>query len=234
MATRDATRRELGHGYVIRDVSRREFEAAKARQYLQRNTRRLEKQQRRQAGTVQSDAYQFKLSPTCPPSTSIRFNGGLAWWPAYSYWPAGFFIPSYTVDLTDPDKVSVRRDYSGYTYTFNNPYWYAPCIAIITGYATWPPPDPWPEEPPDTIFYLYGTHGGSSPYFAEYETAGEAEMALQEIIGEQAAYYGIAAGGLVLRNNGNVGAHNQYMPVDPINRGRSYLFGGKRYGWELG
>ena len=196
--------------------------------------RRMDKEQKRYAGTVQTDAYAFKLSPTCPPSTSLRFNGGLAWWPAYSLYPAGFFIPSYIVDLTDPDKVSVRRGYSGYTYTFTNANWYAPCVFVVSQ-NFWPPPespDTWPDTVPDDAAYLYGR--STSPYLNEYETASEAEIALREIVGENAAYYGIAAGGIVLRNNGNTTAPNQYMSVDKINRGRSYLFGSKRYGWEMG
>ncbi|NIV37613.1 MAG: hypothetical protein GWN58_51795, partial [Anaerolineae bacterium] len=93
---------------------------------LDRQVQRLEQAQARRAGSVQTDAYQFKLSPTCPPSTSIRFNSGLAWWPLYAYYPTPILIPSYEVDLTDSAKVSVRLNYSGYTYTFTNSYWYAP------------------------------------------------------------------------------------------------------------
>ena len=141
---------------------------------LDRQVRRLEQNQQRRAGSVETDTYQFRLSPTCPPSTSIRFNSGLAWDPAYSGYPSGWFIPSYTVDLTDSAKVSVRRNASGYTYTFENPYWYAPCLVTIAGYPiTWPPPEVWPEEPPDTILYLFGRR--TSPYLDEYETAAEAE-----------------------------------------------------------
>jgi len=162
------------------------------------------------------------------------FRGGLAWWPMYSFYPAGFYIPSYVVDLTDSNKVSVRRNYSRYTYTFENAYWYTCCIVIITGYATWPPPATWPEDPPDTIFYLYGDRGGTAPYFLEYETAAEAEVACMGLNREAANFYGVVAGALVLRNNGNTVTENQYLAVDPINRGRSYLFTGKGYGWELG
>lgn len=197
---------------------------------------RLERTQRQQAKAVQNpDTYQFAVSPTCPPSTSIIFRGGLTWWGPWAFWPAGYYIPGYTVDLTDSDKVSVRVNYSNYTYTFTNPYWYAPCLVIITSYATWPPPEPpetWPETAPDDILYLYG--GIGSPYLQEFETAAEAEDVCRTIRGDTGSYYGIVAGGLILRNNGNTTDPNQYEAVDPINRGRSYLFGGKRYGWELG
>lgn len=196
---------------------------------VERRVNALWKQQRQRAGSAQGDTDSFRLSPTCPPSTSIAFRGGLAWWPAYSFWPAGFYIPSYTVDLS---TVSVRINYSGYTYTFTNANWYAPCIFTISQ-SLWPPPeDTWPTTIPDDSIYLYG--GVGSPYLEEFETAGEAEIALREIIGDRASFSGIAAGGLILRNNGNTADENQYMPVDQINRGRSYLFGSKRYGWEMG
>ncbi|HUW08330.1 MAG TPA: hypothetical protein VM537_01315, partial [Anaerolineae bacterium] len=83
---------------------------------LDRQVRALEQGQQRRAGSVQGDSDAFKLSATCPPSTSIMFRGGLAWRPAYSVYPGGLYIPSYAVDLTDPAKVSVRINYSSYTY----------------------------------------------------------------------------------------------------------------------
>lgn len=197
--------------------------------------RRLEKQQQRQAGTVRSaDDYQFTVSPTCPPSTSITYHGGLAWWTVAEIYPAGFHIPGYTVDLTDPDKVSVRVT-PGYTYTFTNAYWYAPCVLGLAS-DIWPPPEPpatWPTEPPDDILFLYGDVG--APYLAEFETAAEAEVACREIRADFAVPYGIIIAGLILRNNGNTVEPNQYQPVDMMNRGRSYLFGGRRSNsWKLG
>lgn len=202
---------------------------------LDSQLRRLEQQQRQRAGsTSHADSYAFLLSPACPPSTSVRFQGGLAWFPAYATYPTGFYIPSYTVDLTDPDKVSVRLGRIAYTYTFTNADWYVPCVVVISQ-QLWPPPvppDTWPDTVPDNALYLYG--GVGSPYMEEFETAAEAEVALREIRGDVAGYYGIAAAGLVLRNNGNTTDSNQYQQVDQVNRGRSYLFGNKRYGWEMG
>ena len=103
----------------------------------------MERIEKRKAATVEgSDVYDFRLFPTCPPSASIVFRGGLAWFPGYSIYPQGFFIPSYPIDLTDPDKVSVRRGYSSYTYTFANANWYVPCIVIISRYGFSSPPEP--------------------------------------------------------------------------------------------
>lgn len=185
---------------------------------------RLEVEERRRAGTVQTDRYAFTLSCTCPPSTSIHFRGGLAWWPLYASYPAGFYIPSYTVDLSDTDKIDAGN------FIFTNAGWYRGCLVGVDQSDVWPPPAPpdtWPEEPIDDLIYLRRT-------FDEYETAAEAEIGAREIIGDNAAYYSLVMGCIVLRNNGDTTNYNQFMPIDPVNRGRSYLFGGNRYGWELG
>ena len=199
--------------------------------------RRMDKEQKRRGGTVQNrESNEFTIFPTCPPSTSIHFRGGLAWYLATDVWPTGFFIPSYTVDLTDPDKTSVRPNYFSYTYTFTNARWYAPCLIVISQYPVWPPPEPpdtWPDEVPDHIIELDGDTG--YPYMEEYETAAEAEEALIDIRKDYSTYTGIPAAGLILRNNGNTSGTNQYEPIDKINRGRSYLFGKNRIiGWQVG
>jgi len=189
---------------------------------LDRQVRSLEQGQQRRAGNVQNaDVYRFMLSPTCPPSTSIHFHGGLAWWPVYSLYPAAFFIPSYTVDLSDRTKT-----YGEFKFTNANRY-----VAALIGIDQdlWPPPEPpdtWPTDYPDNCLYIYRST-------TEFETAAEAEVRVRELIGQRVIYYSVNGGGIVFRNNGNTDDYNQFMPIDPINRGRSYLFGKKRYGWEL-
>ena len=185
--------------------------------------RRLERAQRQQAGAVQNaDAYQFIVSPTCPPSTSVVFRGGLAWWAAWNAYPSGYYIPGYTVDLTDSDKAYP-------SYTFTNAFWYSPRLVVMRSSSFWPPPEPpatWPTDAPDDTLYLYGT--------GEFATVADAEVACRNMRGDTASQSGIVMGGLILRNNGNTTDPNQYQPIDRVNRGRSYLFGGKRYGWEMG
>ena len=193
---------------------------------------RLEKQQARRSGSVQSDSQSFTISPTCPPSTSITFRGGLAWWTANAFRPYGYYIPTYTVDLADPSKTSVRVAFSAYTYTFTNAGWYAPCVIILSRAGLGTAQDPWPDTVPDDTIYLYG--GVASPYLAEYETAAEAEVALDAIRLQTADGYGILASGLILRNNGNVAQPNQYENINKVSRGGSYLFRYTRVGWEMG
>ena len=187
------------------------------------------------AGQTQQGAQDFILACTCPPSTAIIFRGGLAWWSNAAFWPAGFLIPTYRVDLAEPAKCSVYIGHSGYTYTFTNANWYVSALVVISN-QLWAPSSgipPYPETVPDEAIEFYSGLA-VSPYFTEYETAEEAEVALRAIDGDYAIQHGIVAGGIVLRNNGNVAAPNQYMPVDPVNRGRSYLFGARRVGWQMG
>ena len=206
---------------------------------LRRPIERLEKQQARSAGFVaDQDPYTFSLSATCPPSTRVRFTGGFAWQVLGYVVEYGWYTPGYEVDLTDENKVSVRAGWRRYTYTFTNPYWYAPALFIVNENVEPPePPEMWPAEIQDYSISLYGTYTGMPippPYLEEVETAAEAEDLCRRILGQAAATEGVVCGGIILRNNGNVTLPNQYQPVDPVNRGRSYLFGKKRYGWMMG
>ena len=197
----------------------------------------LERQRARSGATPNQDGYAFTLHATCPPSTSVYYRGGYSWQVIGYLVEYGWYVPSYTVDLTDSEKVSVRPGYGGYTHIFTNAYWYAPCLFLVSNTMTPPePPDEWPAEIEDHSIYLYGRIGwtGVPPYLTEYETAAEAESAFLEIIGDAVTSRGTICGGIILRNNGNTSSPNQYQAVDPVNRGRSYLFGAKRYGWYMG
>jgi hypothetical protein len=201
---------------------------------LARQIHRLERGQRRRAGAVQNaDNYQFTISPTCPPSTSIIFRGGLWWYPSSAFFGYGWYVPSYTVDLTDIDKVGVRLGFSGYSYTFTNADWYVPAFITLDpyglrGYETWP------DTVPDDALYLVGTIT-AAPYMEEFATFREAEDALMVTgVIQRASDFGLPTQGIILRNNGNTTDPNQWMAVDKVNRGRSYLFWEMKAGWELG
>ena len=198
---------------------------------IERRLDKLAAMQARDSGSIQNrDPYQFRLSPTCPPSTSVTFRGGWAWRVSGYLIEHGYHIPSYTVDLTDELKTLIYGMPSPYTYTFANANWYKPALFVVRPMST--PPETWPEEVLNYQIYLYCRIGGEDDL--EYETAAEAETGFQQIIGDQAANSGAVCGGIIIKNNGNTIEPNQYEVVDKVNRGRSYLFGGKRYGWNLG
>lgn len=195
-----------------------------------RQIRELEKQQKRAASPTQAwDSYEFIVSPTCPPSTSIFFRGGMAWWSSQDTYGRGFYIPSYEVDLADSTKTSVRVAYSGYTTTFTNAYWYVG-FAIFLAAAGLAAREEWPATVPNQSVYLSTDY--TFPYYREFETAAEAEEDLMDVNLQRGSDYGIPAGGVILRNNGVTGKENQYMPIDRVNRGRSYLFWRARNGWS--
>lgn len=203
-----------------------------------RQVRRLERIQAKRAIGTSQDGYAFSLHPTCPPSTSLNIRGGYAWQVVGYLIQYGWYFPTYTVDLTDVDKVSVRGGVAGYSYTFTNPYWYVPC-AVVYSQEMYPPqpPDTWPDDIEDDSIYLYGVFIGMPtppPYLYEVETAAEAEEIARRIQGDLAGGDGTVCGYVILKNNGNTDGPNQYEPIDMVNRGRSYLFGAKRYGWGMG
>jgi hypothetical protein len=78
------------------------------------------------------------------------------------------------------------------------------------------------------------TAGGSGSgtdyrWFEEFDTALEAEEAsmatnLMQLNYYSSASYGAFCGCLILRNNGDVSQPNQVMEIDPVNRGRSYIW----------
>jgi len=200
---------------------------------LDRQVRDLEKQQKKAAGSAQNwDSYEFRISPTCPPSTSIWFRSGSAWWNSNALFSRRHTVPSYRVDLADPDKASVRPGYNAYTTTFTQPHWYVSYVVVLSNYGL-DGRETWPETVPNNAIYLISGYG--SPYYNEVETAAEAEYNLYTEVNMQVCdYNGIAVGGVVLRNNGNTGQPNEYMPIDRINRGRSYLWWMIGNTWELG
>jgi len=51
---------------------------------------------------------------------------------------------------------------------------------------------------------------------------------------ERANSAGLPMAALVLRNNGNTTDPNQWMAIDRVNRGRSYLLWDYRQAWEIG
>lgn len=195
-----------------------------------RYTRKLVHGQQNIATSDRRDGYNFTLHPTCPPSTRVIFTGGYAWQVSGYLIEYGYYTPTYDVDLTDGTKVLIYGAPAPWTYTFTNANWYLPSLFVVRRFAS--PPETWPEEIPNYLIFLYCTIDGTVG--VEYETASGAEGGLRQIIGDDAADGGVICGGIVLKNNGDTENANQFEPVDSVNRGRSYLFGSKRYGWHLG
>ena len=162
-----------------------------------------------------------RVVASCPPSTSLFMRGGLVHSQLGQYGEdfSGFAwqVPNLEIDLTDP--TSVTKDLA---FTIANYYRGVNLVLNLPEPLDNPQSDNW-------TFNLLG-------YENEYATAAEAEQDLQDwlYIGANPNYAwpdpwgdepaGMPLVGLILRNNGTVGTGTPILPVDSVNRDRSYIW----------
>ena len=165
-------------------------------------------QARRGAYTEPNYQYNFRAAVSCPPDTRIHMRGGQVWGDPDQWDGRSWYVDSASYDLADATD-------TGYNYTFTNADYYRP-MAVMLRYSgnslalgTDPP-----------IYIMPGA--------SEYATAAEAEEAAYPPWpgGEfdPDAWWGIPLGIFIIKNNGNTTLPNQFLPIDRVNRGRSYLF----------
>lgn len=218
------------------------------RSQIARLQREATKQQNRQ---IDVNWYSFRVAPTCPPSTSLICNGGTCIESA-SYNDLGIIgrtpglawtVPTITRDLTQEDEClfDVGLVKSGMTVTYTEKTW-ATANAYCGGILLLAMPDT--EENPPVSEWKFRLHC----YTEEYTTSNEAEARLIEWLADTTAhpgaYYsgnywpvailinggfiyqitGMPLCGVIARNNGTLGQGRFFMPVDAVNRGRSYLW----------
>jgi len=182
---------------------------------------RLQRNQQRAGGYVPgADWYNLRVAPTCPPSKQLHMHGGrtnLAWNSTLAdlddYEQRAYTVPDLVADLADVNSVYVD-------VTFVNANYYqfyflelrTPAVLENPSASQW-------------SFYLHGTGD-------EFATAGEAEAWMNSETFQESspwdhgsidiASYPLC--GLVLKNNGTPGAGCPILPVDYMNRGRSYMW----------
>lgn len=171
--------------------------------------------ERRVAVVPGNDWYSLRVAPSCPPDKCVHLRGGLAHCArnTYSTDYRAYTIPDLTADLTDSSQVTID-------VTFSNANWYLVYVLLLKlpAQVSEPTTDDW-------SFWLWGTG-------TELETAGEAEAHMEwDTLHESDPWYNFNDGfhgyplcGLILRNDGQVGISGSFLPVDVINRGRSYIW----------
>jgi len=195
---------------------------------LQQRVNSLQTQANRYGGFVQDESwYQFRVSPTCPPSKELHMQGGRMY---ATYNPTGadlddyeyraWTVPSLTADLADVNSVTVdvTFEHAGY-YQFFILELRIPLVVEQPSASDW-----W--------FYLHTIYN-------EFATAGEAEAWSQSEAFQydpdedcawkhppypNTAFVAYPLCGLVLKNDGNPGGGCPILPVDLVNRGRSYMW----------
>lgn len=158
--------------------------------------------------------YEFRVSASCPPDKRVHMRGGTLWmgpgsWD-YTNFGTGNIIDAQVADFEDSS--SIGRD-----VTFATASYYQSYILLFGG-----------DNPYVTKFVLWGTT-------SEWATAVEAEQSIMQqmttefIYGildweEQPWMMGYPVCGVILRNDSITGAAGAILPIDAINRGRSYIW----------
>jgi len=182
---------------------------------------RLLRQQRRRKGFVEgADYYWLRVAPSCPPDKRLHMRGGRTYLGYNPQFPAtyddyeqrAYTVPDLTADLADIDSVTI-----GVTFTNANYYQFFLLELKLPAEVEEPTASDW-------SFYLHGTGD-------EFATAREAEEWLDSYDfqhsepwdeGTEGCAYPLC--GVVLRNDGETGVSGAFLPIDVVNRGRSYTW----------
>jgi hypothetical protein len=160
-------------------------------------------------GRDQSYLYELSVTPTCPPSKQLYIRPGVispdwdwAWIMDRSY------IEAVTCDFADTEQ-------TGMDASFNNAGYYLPVLLCYYGdWAAYHNLESYDD--PQVFDNIVGD---------EVATAGEAESVIDGYLnGMTTIYYKVPLVALMLRNNGVTGVDGQILPIDQVNRGRSYLY----------
>lgn len=169
---------------------------------------------KRRAGNVEVPRwYEFNVSPSCPPDKRLHIRGGYA---AESFNFDGTVQQSYTPTVICDFE---NKDETDMNLVFDNANYYLPIILCY--YGDW---------------IAYRTMGSTLPIFDnvvgdEVETAAAAEEQIDRWMNGYTdwAYYRFPLWGVVLKNDGVVGVTYSILPIDLINRGRSYMYRDARH-----
>ena len=170
---------------------------------------RVRRKQEIDEATVQTPIWDYcRVWPSCPPDTRIHVSAQR--YVAPPSWGGGYtiYLDADAVDLTSYDSDL----YPLYNYKFSNAYYY---IGMFVAFN-------WTQ---DYQFYGANCTSWSGGGFVEYEKAYEAEASLDAFCCSGITELGFPICRLILRNNGTVNEYGQFMPIDAVNRGRSYIWG---------
>lgn len=191
---------------------------------IDRRLRDLEKAQANEKKIVTgTQDYWFRCVPTCPPSAAVTIRAGIVYPnPYHWFWLAcQCQLPDTVADFGNPNEPSgtIGGTVMELTWSFTNAYWYKSCV-MRYHYEYVESRQPRSNDTWDNIFTF---RGGTT----EYETTAEAEAAVDLLLNGTSRtldYSAIPLWAFVLRNNGTTEQDGAVMEIDPVNRGRSYIY----------
>jgi len=183
--------------------------------------RALARQQEKQAAYVESPRwYDFLIAPSCPPDKRLHIRGGYA---TESYNFGGVVVQATTPAMICDFENEAETDMG---LVFINANYYLPIILCY--YGEW---IAFRTLDPDLYTQVFDNVTGT-----EVATAVEAEAQIDAWMNgyTEWSYYRFPLRGVVLRNTGATGISYEIMPIDAVNRGRSYLYRDPRSWNRLG
>lgn len=149
-----------------------------------------------------------RVRASCPPDTRIhvsaqRYVAPPSWGGGYTY-----YLDGDTIDFAGGTGDYYPID----AYEFTNPYYYIAMFVVF-------------DDEDNYNFYGAACANVNGGGFVECKTAPEAEESIDDFACDGMTQLGFPICRLVLKNNGTISRTGQFMPIDPINRGRSYIWG---------
>ena len=183
--------------------------------------KRAEQEENIRAANVEvSRGYDFSVAPPCPPDKRLYIRGGYV---TESRGFDGVVLQSDTPFMTCDFE---NEEETGMPLLFDNSFHYLPIILCY--YGDW------------IAFRTFG-ETYETPVFdnvigEEVATPAEAEAQIDAWMNGYTdwSYYRFPLRAVVLRNNGATGTRYAILPIDTVNRGRSYLYRDARTWTSLG
>lgn len=174
----------------------------------------------------------FSIAPFCPSTTAVNIMRGYVYEDT-AYW--GEINFNAIVDTKLLDFANIVEENAGgaeygishqdeqLTLNFSNEDWYKAFLLHYDWKWLVYGRDNSDNYDPSAYVFVYRVNGG----WDEYETAAEAEASVDYRLNggtrvNDQYHFPLAA--FVVRNDGRLGESGAVLPVDPINRGRSYYY----------
>lgn len=161
----------------------------------------------------------FKVAPSCPPDKRLHIRGGIAT-PELRIgaFILNDFLPNWICDFENEDETQMDLN-------FINAGYFLP--VILCYYWNW------------VLNRSLGA-GYEEPVFdnvigSEAATSQEAEAQIDAFLNGYTDwyYYRMPLWGVILQNDGRAGVDYAILPIDQVNRGRSYLYRDARAQWQI-
>ena len=179
---------------------------------IAQRVRRLERQDDRKVGYSEPGWwYELLVAPSCPPDKRLHIRGGIVTPSARWGWiMTNTYMPDTICDFENEAETQMDL-------VFTNANYYLPILLCY--YGDWVA---YSYADPD----YYGEPVFENVLGTEVATAAEAEAQIDALMNgtDNWYYYVCPLWAVMLKNDGQVGVPYAILPIDHVNRGRSYLY----------